>query len=174
MGGRIGVDSTPGEGSCFWVELPLPAAPAAMPAAADGEAAADSLAGARVLVAEDNAVNMMITVAFLEMWGVAVSQVSDGAAARDAVLAADRAGRPFDAVLMDVQMPVLGGREAARELKAQLGARMPPVIALTAAALVGERDQALRAGMCDFVTKPVDPARMRQALARWVGQAARS
>ena len=169
MGGRIGVDSTPGEGSCFWVELPLPAAPTADPAAADGDAAAGSLVGARVLVAEDNPVNMMITVAFLEMWGVAVSQASDGAAARDAVLAADREGRPFDAVLMDVQMPVLGGRDAARELKAQLGERVPPVIALTAAVLVGERDEALRAGMCDFLTKPVDPARMRQTLARWVG-----
>jgi CheY-like chemotaxis protein len=121
-----------------------------------------------VLVAEDNAVNMMITVALLEQWGVLVSQATDGAQARESVLAAAHAGRPFDAVLMDVQMPVLSGYEAAIDLRTRLGTALPPVIALTAAAMVSEREQAMHSGMCDFLTKPVDAAHMQQVLAQWV------
>jgi len=176
MGGEVGLHSTPGQGSRFWVDLPLPAAEAPSAATDAAHTAADgaALRGARVLVAEDNAVNMMITVTLLEQWGVLVTQVTDGAQARDAVLASVREGHPFDAVLMDVQMPVLGGHEATQALREQLGAAMPPVIALTAAAMVGERDQALASGMCDFLAKPVDAARMQQVLAHWVRGAGRA
>jgi CheY-like chemotaxis protein len=111
---------------------------------------------------------MMITVTLLEQWGASVVQVTDGAQARDAVLASVREGRPFDVVLMDVQMPVLGGHEATQALRQQLGDALPPVIALTAAAMVGEREQALASGMCDFLAKPVDSVRMQQVLAHWV------
>jgi PAS domain S-box-containing protein len=170
MGGEVGLHSTPGQGSRFWVDLPLPAAEAPTTAAGAAQAAADgaALRGARVLVAEDNPVNMMITVTLLEQWGASVVQVTDGAQARDAVLASVREGRPFDVVLMDVQMPVLGGHEATQALRQQLGDALPPVIALTAAAMVGEREQALASGMCDFLAKPVDSVRMQQVLAHWV------
>ena len=70
---------------------------------------------------------------------------------------------------MDVQMPVMSGYEATRVLRATDDGRMLPIIALTAAALVSERDQALAAGMNDFLTKPVDAGRLRDALARWSG-----
>ncbi|MBL8347816.1 MAG: response regulator [Rubrivivax sp.] len=176
MGGEVGVHSKPGEGSRFWAELPLPACePAAVAAtagAAPGEepGETEALQGARVLVAEDNVVNMLITVTLLQAWGVQVTEAPDGAMAREAVLAAARAGRPFDAVLMDVQMPVLGGHEAARALRDALGDDAPPLIALTAAAMVGERELALRSGMSDFLTKPLEPERMRTVLARWVRQ----
>jgi PAS domain S-box-containing protein len=172
MGGSVGVRSAPGRGSEFWADLPLARADeSALERAADR--AADELQvlrGARVLVGEDNAVNMMITLAMLEQWGVHVVQAGDGVAVVDAVERADRAGQPFDAVLMDVQMPRLSGHAAARLLRERFGVRMPPIIALTAAALVSERDEALRAGMRDFLTKPVNAERMRSVLAVWIGR----
>jgi PAS domain S-box-containing protein len=166
MGGRVGLDSTPGVGSSFWAELPL--APAvALPARVDTEALDRvPLRGARVLLAEDNPVNMMIGVALLEDWGVQVTQAADGRSAVDQVLAAARAGRAFDAVLMDVQMPLMSGHEAARELRADPLAATLPIVALTAAALVSERDEALAAGMNAFLTKPIDANQLRQTLAR--------
>jgi CheY-like chemotaxis protein len=121
-----------------------------------------------VLVAEDNPINMMITVAMLEQWGVSVEQATDGAQVVGAVQQAEADGRPFDAVLMDVQMPRLSGHQAARALRERHGERMPPIIALTAAALVSEREEALSAGMCDFLTKPIDAERMRSVLAAHV------
>ena len=168
MQGEVGVSSEPGRGSQFWAELPLPAAVAPAPlveAADDSDAALD---GATVLLVEDNPVNMMIAAAMLERWGVQVTQASDGRQALDAVLSAATEGRRFDAVLMDVQMPVMSGYEATRALREDEAGRKLPIIALTAAALVTERQQALEAGMDDFLTKPIDAGRLRAALARWV------
>src|SRR5206468_2567469 len=93
---------------------------------------ADRLCGARVLMVEDNPVNMMIAVAMLEQWGVDVTQATDGRMALDAVQLAARQGRLFDAVLMDVQMPHMSGHEAARELRKRYDAQALPIIALTA------------------------------------------
>ena len=121
-----------------------------------------------MLLVEDNPVNMMIAAAMLERWGVQVTQASDGRQALDAVLSAATEGRRFDAVLMDVQMPVMSGYEATRALREDEAGRKLPIIALTAAALVTERQQALEAGMDDFLTKPIDAGRLRAALARWV------
>jgi PAS domain S-box-containing protein len=208
MGGRVGAHSREGQGSVFWVELPLPRNLAGGPptdgdrpegGAAMGPASTPpdssvSLNGLRVLIAEDNAVNMMIAAALLERWGVAVTQALDGREAVAAVQRAAAAGLPFDAVLMDVQMPVMSGHEATRTLR-ELEAsgalhhlegdgalhhleadghapppklhRPLPIIALTAAALVTEREEALSAGMNDFLTKPIDADKLRAALRRW-------
>ncbi|HEU5296245.1 MAG TPA: ATP-binding protein [Burkholderiaceae bacterium] len=172
MGGQVGVRSAPGTGSEFWVELPLAAAHESQTRPAPGIEADDLrvLRGARVLIGEDNPVNMVITCGLLEQWGVHVGQADDGVAVVDAVLAADLDGTPFHAVLMDLQMPRLSGHVAARGLRERLGERAPPIIALTAAALVSERDEALRAGMCEFLTKPVNAERLRGVLAYWVGR----
>ena len=168
MGGRVGVKSTPGEGSCFWAELPLPEAFDSMPEidAPDLE----PLRGRRVLVVEDNPVNMLITAALLEQWGVDVSQSNDGAQAIEAVDCALAQGRPFDAVLMDVQMPVMSGREAARRLRERHDSQSLPIVALTAAALVSERDEAMAAGMNGFLSKPVEPQRLQQVLLELIGE----
>jgi CheY-like chemotaxis protein len=130
------------------------------------------LQGGRVLIAEDNPVNMLIAVAMLEQWGLDVAQAGDGAAAVDAVMAAASGGRPFDLVLMDVHMPVLSGHAAVRQLRERFDAEALPIIALTAAALTSERDEALAAGMNDFLTKPIDVARLRDTLARYLRRTA--
>lgn len=166
MEGEVGMESAPGVGSRFWVELPLP--PTDAPVVDPRMEAEDlqRLEGLRVLMVEDNAVNMMIGVAMLEQWGVTVAQAVDGVEGVAAVERACAAGRPFDAVLMDVQMPRLSGHEAARRLRRTHSAATLPIIALTAAALVSEREEALAAGMNDFLTKPVDAQKLRLALLR--------
>ncbi|MEO8921828.1 MAG: PAS domain S-box protein [Caldimonas sp.] len=168
MGGQAGVESRPGAGSTFWAELPLP--PAMLQGELLSSEASDNerLQHARVLLVEDNPVNMMIAAATLTQWGVEVSEARDGRMAIEAVREAARSGRPFDLVLMDVQMPVMGGHEAAIELRKAWGPRALPIIALTAAALVSERDLALAAGMNDFLTKPIDPPKLRRTLAQHV------
>ena len=162
MGGRVGVDSDGATGSCFWLELPLPAVtgpaarqPAAMPAQA--------LAGLRVLVAEDNAVNMLIIGALLRRLGVEVVEAENGE--RAITLAREHASR-LHAVLMDLHMPVRDGLSAARELRADARTHHLPVIALSAAVLEIEREQAQAAGMRDFIAKPVDEATLLRVLGR--------
>jgi CheY-like chemotaxis protein len=145
-----------------------PAAPVALPAPVVPEG---SLEGRRVLLVEDNPVNMLIAVALLERWGVQVTQATDGLQAVDAVERAAALGEAFDAVLMDVQMPVMSGHQAARTLRHREAGRQLPIIALTAAALVSERQAAMEAGMDDFLTKPIDADKLRGALLRWIARA---
>ena len=118
MSGEVGVHSQPGQGSTFWVELPLPSSEDDGAPSAFGPLDTSSpLAGRRVLMVEDNPVNMMIGVALLERWGVEVEQAGNGREAVEAVRRAAAQGRLFDAVLMDVQMPVMSGHEATRVLR---------------------------------------------------------
>ena len=167
MQGEVGVRSEPGAGSLFWAEITLGEATGEDAASDFGGLDDESspLADARVLLVEDNAVNMMIAVALLEQWGVTVQQASDGRQALAAVAAAFAEQKPFDAVLMDVQMPVMSGHEATRLLRLQYDKATLPIVALTAAALTSERDDAFAAGMNDFLTKPIDAQRLHDVLA---------
>ncbi|MEO5882254.1 MAG: PAS domain S-box protein [Caldimonas sp.] len=171
MGGDVGVETRAGAGSTFWAELPLP--PSVLQGRLlESEASEHArLRDARILLVEDNPVNMMIAVATLAQWGVDVAEARDGRAAIEAVHDAARRGRPFDLVLMDVQMPVMSGHEATAELRRSWDAEALPIVALTAAALVSERDLALAAGMNDFLTKPIDAPKLRRTLARHVRRA---
>jgi CheY-like chemotaxis protein len=168
MGGEIGMSSQPGRGSRFWADLPL--APAQAPDASQAGAEPDLslVRHARVLVVEDHPVNMMIAVAMIEQWEAQVGQASDGRSAIEAIDAAAQRGEPYQMVLMDLQMPLMGGIDAARALRKRYSAATLPIIALTAAALVSERQQALQAGMNDFVTKPIDPQLLLRVLVKWL------
>jgi PAS domain S-box-containing protein len=170
MDGEVGVVSMVGTGSTFWAELPLPAADAPDSEHGALDAPWERLQHARVLMVEDNPVNMLVAVAMLEQWGVQVTQATDGRMAIEAVDEAVRRGLPFECVLMDVQMPHMSGHEAARELRKRFDATRLPIIALTAAALVSEREQALASGMNEFLTKPIDATRLKDTLARCIAR----
>ena len=155
MHGEIRVHSTPGVGSEFVLCLPLRPAEAAdsAPAPVDERAAAgrQRLAGIRVLLADDSEINHTVMRALLEAEGAGVTRVDDGAKAVDAVMGARE--RPFDLVLMDVQMPGMDGRQATRRLRETHPDL--PVIGLTAHVSEEERQKSLASGMDDQLVKPV-------------------
>ncbi len=160
MGGTIGAESAPGIGStfAFTVRVPVHAGDAAW-VARPARAPAPDLAGLRVLVAEDNRINQSVALRVLDRLGVRADVVADGAAAVQAVGAG-----AYDAVLMDIQMPVLDGLEATRVIRAGGGAQ-PHVIALTANAMRGDRETCLAAGCDAYLTKPVRRDELAAALA---------
>jgi PAS domain S-box-containing protein len=166
MNGRIGVDSAEGQGSSFWfevrgplAELPTQETEEVSPLAAD--------AGVKLLLVEDNAVNRELVRAMLEPFGVEVETANDGVAGVEAM----RQGH-YDLVLMDVQMPVMDGLTATREIRAMEGARgaSTPVIAMTANVLPEQVANCLAAGMDDHLGKPISPAKLLEAVARWSGR----
>jgi CheY-like chemotaxis protein len=125
------------------------------------------VSGARVLVVEDNAINRELMVTLLSAAGVVVCVAGDGQEALD------RLGQQrFDVVLMDCLMPVMDGYAATRALRLRPELRTLPVIALTANAMVGDRQKALAAGMSDHIAKPVKIEELFATLARWVRPAA--
>jgi len=162
MGGEVGVDSSPGEGSRFWAELSLPAAaPVAPSPGHDAAPAEQPLLGLRVLVAEDNPVNMLIVGTMLRQLGAEVTEAVDGV---EAVAMATTAQPAPDVVLMDLHMPRMDGLEATRQLRADARTRTLPVVALSAAVLEHEREQARVAGMQDFIAKPMTELDLVRAL----------
>ncbi|MEW5736989.1 MAG: response regulator [Thermodesulfobacteriota bacterium] len=130
---------------------------------AEDENAWSALAGAQVLLVEDNAINQQVAREILEQAGIHVTLADNGLEALNRVAATD-----FDAVLMDVQMPVMDGYEATRAIRSDAGRAELPVIAMTAHAMAGDRAKSLAAGMNDHVTKPIDPHELFSTLLRWV------
>jgi PAS domain S-box-containing protein len=168
MHGDVALVSEVGKGSTFTVSLLLKtAAPPEAPAVArevpigascaaglNPSAGAAVLRGIRLLVVDDSSINIEVAAALLRAAGAAVESATNGQEALDVLTAR---GKAFDAVLMDIQMPVMDGIEATRRLRTtQLGKKLP-VIALSAGILPSERDRALQAGVDEFIAKPVDP-----------------
>jgi len=159
MGGQIGVQPMPGGGSCFWFTVHLDKAGHNTAPAPDADA--DMLrtalrsrhAGKRVLVAEDDALNMEVTTTLLEECGLQVQAATDGRAA-----VAMAAREPVDLVLMDVQMPGMNGLDATRLIRRQAAGKQPPVLALTANVSADDRARSEAAGMDGFIGRPCEPA----------------
>ena len=120
-----------------------------------------------VMVADDNVVNLKVATAMLRKLGYDFETAADGRESVAAVARAMARGRPFGAVLMDVNMPDVDGLEATRQIQSAWGERAPPVIALTAAALPEDQARCLAAGMVDYLTKPLHVAALAQALEKW-------
>ncbi|RYF90758.1 MAG: response regulator, partial [Caulobacteraceae bacterium] len=150
MGGSLTVRSQLGYGSVFRFEIPLMVAEAAAPAAADAEEGWGG-ASVSVLLAEDHVVNQRIVRLMLEPFGAAVTVAANGAEAVELA-----ALRPYDVILMDMQMPVMGGVEAAARIRDGGPNAATPILALTANALAEHRAEWAAVGVEVFITKPVE------------------
>ncbi len=170
MGGRIGAHSTLGVGSTFWFELPLgrstgTVSPPAVYAQQQPVTAPahPRLEGLHVLTVDDNDTNLDITERALRLEGAHATPARDGQQAIQCLRAPDAA---FDAVLMDMQMPVMDGLTATRVIRRELGLTQVPIIVFSASVLPQERDQAIAAGATDFLSKPVDIEQLVAVLLR--------
>jgi signal transduction histidine kinase/ActR/RegA family two-component response regulator len=172
MGGQIGVYSQPGQGSCFWFEVPLPViqenAPEETTAQPSGSTLnSHELDGVRVLLVEDNPVNQKVAIRMLQKLGCVVELAENGQQALEKL---ERAS--YDIVLMDMQMPVMDGLTATRLLRQreQQTGHHQVVIALTANAMQTDRELCLDAGMDDYLSKPLTLDALQVMLLRWVAQ----
>lgn len=180
MGGEVGVDSQPDCGSTFWFSVPLargkqnsfthtdasivpaPSTATSPTPAADSQRQA-RFAGIRVLLAVHRLIEDGATQATLTTAGIAVDVADNGAEA-----VAMAAGRPYDLVLLGMQMPVMGGVDASRALRVLADHHSTPILAFTEEAVEDDRQRCLNAGINDLITLPGDPETLLAVLARWL------
>jgi signal transduction histidine kinase/CheY-like chemotaxis protein len=136
--------------------------------ASELEAALSTLAGARILLVEDNEINQMVACEMLQGVGFSVDVAENGQIAVNRVHAMQLQGEPYDLVLMDMQMPVMDGITAARQIRQTYPPQVLPIVAMTANAMQADRERCLAAGMNGFISKPIPPEDLWRALSTWI------
>ena len=165
MGGAIGVDSEPGRGTTLWftVEVAVAAESASAPSPSQ------TLCGRRVLVVDDQPLGRRILREQLAAWGITVEEAADGPSALGQLRAAAATGARHDAVLLDMQMPGMDGLQLTVAIAADPALGGVPLVMLSSGGQTGLAVAARAAGIATYLTKPVRPTRLREALARALG-----
>ncbi len=171
MGGRIGVESQPGQGSTFHFSVRVETAPEAQatvsPEDMQRSTATTPTRPLNVLLVEDHPVNQLLATTLLKKWGHTVTLAENGQLAVDVFHTV-----PWDIVLMDMQMPVMGGLEATTRIRAlETSGHRVPIIAVTASAMESDRQATSQAGMDDHLAKPFNAAALRAILDRYCNHA---
>ena len=171
LGGTIGVQSTPGQGSTFWftVHMAKSVAPAHCLTPA-----AHTLQGLRVLGVDDNATNRALLEGHLKAWGMHIDCVTDGTQALARLRAAHHAGKPYALVILDMLMPHMNGLELAHSIKADADLAPVRLVLLSSGTQYDEEQSAREAGIAAYVAKPVNQARLYDAITTAMSTACRA